>query len=156
MTSFKIILIGNGGVGKSTFIEQLINKKFEKRYISSKGDIYTIKFNTNKGEIIFNINDCDGQAYFSEKNNIFYQGADAAIIMFDTTNNISHKSVNKWAKDIYNICGNIPVVICGNKIDSNQRIIPKGDYCEISVKNNYNLNEPFSLIARKLMGNNDI
>ena len=51
----------------------------------------------------------------------YYIGGQAAIIMFDVTARVTYKSVPHWHKDLTRVCDNIPIVLCGNKIDCKDR-----------------------------------
>ncbi|XP_021305568.1 GTP-binding nuclear protein Ran-2 [Sorghum bicolor] len=80
--------------------------------------------------------------------------------MFDVTSRITYKNVPTWHRDISRVCENIPVVLCGNKVDvKNRQVKAKAvtchrkknlQYYEISAKSNYNFEKPFLYLARKL------
>jgi GTP-binding nuclear protein Ran len=82
--------------------------------------------------------------------------------MFDVTARVTYKSVPHWHKDLVRVCENIPIVLCGNKIDCKDRKVkPKEiqfhrkknlQYYDISAKSNYNFEKPFLYITRKLTG----
>jgi GTP-binding nuclear protein Ran len=58
---FKVILVGDGGVGKTTFIRRHLSGKFEKRYIATLGvEVHPVDFHTNYGIIRFNMWDTAG------------------------------------------------------------------------------------------------
>ena len=60
-------------------------------------------------------------------------------------------------KKIKNICGDIPVVVCGNKSEYSPKKVVIGDpYVEISVENNYQLNKPFLLLAKRLFNDTEL
>lgn len=91
----------------------------------------------------------------------FYIDGQAAIIFFDVTARVTYKNVPTWYRDITRIAGEIPMVLCGNKIDvtTERQVRPKDiifhrkkgiPYYEISVKSNYNYEKPFLYILRKL------
>ncbi len=92
----------------------------------------------------------------------YYIGGKAAIIMFDVTARVTYKSVPHWHKDLVRVCDNIPIVLCGNKVDCKDRKVkPKEiqfhrkknlQYYDISSKSNYNFEKPFLYIIRKLTG----
>ena len=85
------------------------------------------------------------------------------IIMFDLTSRITYKNVPNWHRDLVRVCENIPIVLCGNKVDIKERKVkPKNidfhrkkslQYYDISAKSNYNFEKPFLWLARKLVGN---
>ncbi len=51
----------------------------------------------------------------------YYVQGQCAIIMFDVTSRISYKNVPGWHKDLVRVCENIPIVLCGNKVDIKER-----------------------------------
>lgn len=83
--------------------------------------------------------------------------------MFDLTSRITYKNVPNWHRDLVRVCENIPIVLCGNKVDIKERKVkPKNidfhrkkslQYYDISAKSNYNFEKPFLWLARKLVGN---
>jgi len=83
--------------------------------------------------------------------------------MFDVTSRITYKNVPNWHRDLERVCENIPIVLCGNKVDVKERKVKTGavtfhrkknlQYFEISAKSNYNFEKPFLWLARKLVGN---
>lgn len=84
------------------------------------------------------------------------------IIMFDVTSRITYKNVPNWHRDLERVCENIPIVLCGNKVDVKERKVKTSgvtfhrkknlQYFEISAKSNYNFEKPFLWLARKLVG----
>lgn len=85
-----------------------------------------------------------------------------AIIMFDVASRITYKNVPNWHKDLVRVCENIPIVLCGNKVDIKERKVKAKtitfhrkknlQYYDISAKSNYNFEKPFLWLARKLVG----
>ena len=65
-TESKIVLIGDGGVGKTTFIKRHLTGEVEKKYIATMGaEVHPISFFTTRGEIKLNVWDTAGQEYLS-------------------------------------------------------------------------------------------
>ncbi len=89
-----------------------------------------------------------------------------AIIMFDVTSRITYKSVPNWYRDLTRVCENIPIVLCGNKVEVKDRKVKAKQitfhrkknlqYYEISAKVNYNFEKPFLWLTRKVAGNDGI
>lgn len=83
--------------------------------------------------------------------------------MFDVTSRMTYKNVPQWHRDLVRVCENIPIVLCGNKVDIRDRKVKAKaitfhrkkslQYYELSAKSNYNFEKPFLWIARKLIGN---
>ncbi|KAK7054747.1 GTP-binding nuclear protein gsp1/Ran [Paramarasmius palmivorus] len=93
----------------------------------------------------------------------YYIQGPMRFIMFDVTSRITYKNVPNWHRDLERVCENIPIVLCGNKVDVKERKVKTGavtfhrkknlQYFEISAKSNYNFEKPFLWLARKLVGN---
>ena len=103
-----------------------------------------------------------GQEKFAGLRDGYYIEATCGIIMFDVTSRITYKSVPAWHRDLVRVCENIPIVLCGNKVDMKDRKVRAKNinfhrkkniqYYEISAKNNYNYEKPFLYLARILTG----
>ncbi|CAF4123202.1 unnamed protein product [Rotaria sordida] len=163
----KLILIGDGGVGKTTFVKRHITDELEMKYVSRLPvSVHPLNFYTNLGEIIFNVWHTAGQEKFGCVCDSYYIGGQCAIIMFDVTSRMTYRNVPQWHKNIIRICGNIPIVLCGNKIDVKDRKLKAKSityhrknnmkYYDISALSNYNLEKPFLWLAQKLTGNDDL
>ena len=120
--TFKLVLIGDGGVGKTTFTKRHITGDFQKPYIPTQGaDVSPIDFYTTRGPIRFIIWDTAGQEKFGNLRECYYIDSDCAIIMFDLTARETYRSVPRWHKDLVKICPNIPICLVGNKADVKDR-----------------------------------
>jgi GTP-binding nuclear protein Ran len=82
-------------------------------------------FHTNFGEIIFNVWDTAGQEKFGGLRDGYYIQGQCGIIMFDVTSKITYKNVPNWHRDLERVCENIPIVLCGNKVDVKVRLSSK-------------------------------
>jgi len=160
---FKLILVGDGGVGKTTFVKRHVTGEFEKRYIATLGvEVTPLPFHTNRGKLVFSCWDTAGQEKFGGLRDGYYIQGQAAIIMFDVTSRITYKNVPQWHRDLVRVCENIPIVMCGNKVDVKERKVKARQiifhrkknliYFDISAKSNYNFEKPFLVLARKLVG----
>ena len=59
--------------------------------------------------------------YASFHHFMFYFIGQCAIIMFDVTSRVTYKNVPNWHRDLVRVCENIPIVLCGNKVDIKDR-----------------------------------
>ncbi|XP_017861506.1 PREDICTED: GTP-binding nuclear protein Ran-like [Drosophila arizonae] len=164
--TFKLVLVGDGGTGKSTFVKRHMTGEFEKRYLATMGvEVHPLKFHTSRGPLCFNIWDTAGQEKFGGLREGYYIQAQCALIFFDVTSRTTYKNVPNWYRDLIRICGHIPIVLCGNKIDiKNCKIRPikprtsdfyskkNMQYFPISAKSNRNFEKPFRWLARVLVG----
>ncbi|MBN3311769.1 RAN protein, partial [Atractosteus spatula] len=178
----QLVLVGDGGTGKTTFVKRHLTGEFEKKYVATLGvEVHPLVFHTNRGAIKFNVWDTAGQEKFGGLRDGYYiQGtlsvhlwpvfhlsvlslaAQCAIIMFDVTSRVTYKNVPNWHRDLVRVCENIPIVLCGNKVDIKDRKVKAKSivfhrkknlqYYDISAKSNYNFEKPFLWLARKLIG----
>jgi len=166
--SYKLILVGDGGVGKTTFVKRHRTGEFEKKYVATLGvEVHPLKFYTQHGPFTFNCWDTAGQEKFGGLRDGYYINGQAAIIMFDVTSRDTYKRVAVWHRDLVRVCENIPVVLCGNKIDVKDRKVKTKhivfhrkkanmQYYDISAKSNYNFEKPFLWLAKKVTGKEDL
>ncbi|KFY84484.1 hypothetical protein V500_09277 [Pseudogymnoascus sp. VKM F-4518 (FW-2643)] len=162
--TFKLVLVGDGGTGKTTFVKRHLTGEFEKKYIATLGvEVHPLGFTTNLGQIQFDVWDTAGQEKFGGLRDGYYINGQCGIIMFDVTSRITYKNVPNWHRDLIRVCENIPIVLCGNKVDVKERKVKAKtitfhrkknlQYYDISAKSNYNFEKPFLWLARKLVGN---
>jgi len=158
---FKLVLVGDGGVGKTTFVKRHLTGEFEKKYVATIGvSVHPLDFHTNFGPLRFNVWDTAGQEKYGGLRDGYYIQGECAIIMFDVTSRITYKNVPNWHRDLTRVCENIPIVLCGNKVEVKERKVKTKQinfhrkkniqYYEISAKTNYNFEKPFLYLARKL------
>lgn len=135
----KIVIIGDGGVGKSSLIQLLHGKKFNPKYIPTLG------LNVEVLGCKYVVWDFSGQARFGAQYESMAH-ADFAIIMFDLTSKRTYTNVKSWIDMVHKQCGDIPYIVCGNKMDCECRVVFETDipYVEISVKNNVNVEKVFN------------
>jgi len=160
---YKLVLVGDGGVGKTTFVKRHLTGEFEKKYVATLGvEVHPVMFQTNRGKIQFNVWDTAGQEKFGGLRDGYYIQGECAILMFDVTSRVTYKNVPNWHRDLVRVCENIPIVIVGNKVDIKDRKVKAKaitfhrkknlQYYDISAKSNYNFEKPFLYLARKLIG----
>jgi len=161
--TFKLVLVGDGGTGKTTFVKRHLTGEFEKKYIATLGvEVHPLGFFTNFGELKFDVWDTAGQEKFGGLRDGYYINGQCGIIMFDVTSRITYKNVPNWHRDLVRVCENIPIVLTGNKVDVKERKVKSKaitfhrkknlQYYDISAKSNYNFEKPFLWLARKLVG----
>ena len=159
---FKLVLVGDGGVGKTTFVKRHLTGEFEKRYIATLGvEVHPMPFFTNHGQIKFNVWDTAGQEKLGGLRDGYYIGGNCGIIMFDVCSRITYSNVPKWYKDLTRVCEAIPIVLVGNKVDVRDRKVKAKQitfhrkknlqYYDISAKSNYQFEKPFVWLLRRMV-----
>ena len=163
-STYKIVLAGDGGVGKTTYLRRFLTGEFKTLYNATVGaEVQPLHFNTTDKNMFFDIWDTAGQEKYAGLRDDYYKNAHAAIIMFDVTSRVSYKNVSNWYRDIRAVCPDIPIILLGNKCDSSDRKVMARNitfhrthnlaYFDISAKSNYNFEKPFLNIASILTGN---
>ena len=159
---FKVLIIGDGGVGKTTYVNQL-NPTGSGAYMDNLGvRLHEIVLDSNYGKITFCVWDTAGQEKFGKLRDSFYEGADSAIIMFDVASFTSFENVLMWRQEILRTCGNIPLVLLGNKVDIPNRKVEYRNICqnpvlallktyEVCAPSNYQVVQPFVWLAFNLL-----
>lgn len=151
----KLAIVGDGGVGKTSYITRFLNGTFIQNYNETLGvNVNSLPFNTNEGPIIFDVWDC---CSIGQLNN-YLTNSDIVIVFFDVTNRNSFNNLNNWLAIANNVVLKENIIVCGNKVDKGDReVLPKEvsleyTYFDISVKNNYNYEKPLLHAARKMFG----
>ena len=138
---FKIILIGNASVGKTSIFNKFIIGEFNKTYkstISVECKSKYLKIDKNLFAKL-NIWDTMGSEIFRAVTKQYYRGANGAIVIFDLTQQNTFNDLKKWVKDIKNYGEkNIEILIVGNKLDLiGQRKVTQSQAVNFCRENNY-------------------
>ena len=149
MPTFKLVLVGDGGTGKTTFVKRHLTGEFEKKYVATLGvEVHPLVFHTNRGPIRFNVWDTAGQEKFGGLRDGYYIQGQCAIIMFDVTSRVTYKNVPNWHRDLVRVCENIPIVLTGNKVDIKDRKV-KAKSIVFHRKKNLQVNSNFLFFFRE-------
>lgn len=98
---FKILLLGNQNVGKTSFILRYCEDKFSENQISSIGiDLKTKSINRNKRNIILQIYDTAGQEKFKSISRNYFKTADGILLLYDISNLESFRSIKDGINNI--------------------------------------------------------
>lgn len=166
---FKVIIIGNSGVGKSSLLLKYTRDKFNRDYNVTIGVDFGSKIIEipNKDSSIKNIKlqiwDTAGQEKFRTITKSYYRGCAAAIIVFDVTCNESYDSIKSWIKTVREECAkDTDIVLLGNKVDKGDRSIQYEvannfakkngiKYFETSAKESESTSVAFNILAQDIL-----
>ena len=119
MLTFKIIIIGNSGVGKTSITTSAVKNVFINDYKSTIGmEIFSLYLKVNDKPIKLQIWDTCGQEIYRSLIKNFYRNSSLAIIVYSIDKKNSFKDINSWIKEIrVNSSPDIKIVLIGNKSD---------------------------------------
>ncbi|MFW6141705.1 MAG: Rab family GTPase [Candidatus Saliniplasma sp.] len=113
----KIVLLGDGAVGKTSLVRRYVEKKFDDDYIATIG-VNVKKKVIKELNLSLSIWDIYGQRSISPGlHSKHYRGADGAFIVFDFSRKKTFDHLNRWIQEMFEITGEIPLYILGNKYD---------------------------------------
>ena len=126
--SFKIIVIGDSGVGKSCLTTQAVRNNFEEFYTATVGfEFLTFNMRINNNVLKLQIWDTCGQEVYKSLISNFYRNSSLALILYAINNQDSFIHAETWLNDLKNQANpNVRVFLVGNKSDlENERVISK-------------------------------
>jgi len=153
--TFKVMVDGATGTGKSCYIQRHRTGTFEKAHIATVGVyICPLTFYTTSGPVVFKLWDMAGDERDGSRN-AYYQGAQAILAFYD----LSRPETAEYALERIKGHPELPAVLCGNKADTtgatafDHSRAPGVPHYPISARSNYNFEKPFLALARVLMRN---
>jgi len=121
---FKVVVVGDSGVGKTNLIKRFISNEFSLDSKATVGVEFISKnYNINNKIIKIEIWDTAGQERYKSITSAYYKGAKGAMIVYDVTNQTSFNNIDKWYFEIKEKASkNINLMLIGNKTDLNKVI----------------------------------
>ncbi|MEX2726264.1 MAG: GTP-binding protein [Candidatus Sigynarchaeum springense] len=159
---FKLVIAGDGAVGKTTLVQKFVEEKFNEDYLATIGANIMKKEYKLRGEDVvcqFSIWDLAGQDLFKRARKSYFANAAAGIIVFDVTRKVTFEHVKAWMLEFQIVGKPIPIVLVGNKVDLvDAREVSQTEaealakelnlsYIETSAKNGSNVEEVFEMLA---------
>ncbi|XP_028848642.1 ras-related protein Rab-10-like [Denticeps clupeoides] len=162
---FKLLLVGNSGVGKTSLLFRFTEDVFTTTFISTIGIDFKIKTIELHGKKIkLQIWDTAGQERFHTITTSYYRGAVGILLVYDITNGDSFNSISMWLRNIDQHAGNdVEWMLLGNKCDmESKRIIPTSQgkqvaeqhgirFYETSARANINVEKAFLNLVEDIL-----
>ncbi|XP_026535034.1 EF-hand calcium-binding domain-containing protein 4B [Notechis scutatus] len=166
---FKIVLVGNSAVGKTSFLKQFCEERFYPGTAATVGVDYSMKtVNLDGSQVVLQLWDTAGQERYRSITKQFFRKADGVVVMYDVTAQDTFVAVKQWLVSVEEAAGeNIPILLLGNKVDKEkEREVPKRlgehlakDYSiifyECSALTGENIKAPILHLARILKEQED-
>ncbi|KAA0185675.1 Member Ras oncogene family RAB18A [Fasciolopsis buskii] len=162
--NFKLLIIGDSGVGKSSLLMRYISDSFDNRVSATIGVDFRIKITTvpDGSTVKLSIWDTAGQERFRTLTPNFYRGAHGALIVYDVSNRESFDRLTNWMEELKTFSNHADMVqmLVGNKIDQKPRQVTREEgirfarlynmpYSEASAKTSEGVNSLFfDLVTR--------
>ena len=171
INEIKILVLGNGSVGKTSIIIKYIDNKFSISYLTTLGlDFKQKKMKLKNGKVInLKIFDTAGQERYKSVSLSFIKKADGVLLIYDISDRSTFDAINGWIQSLMDVGKeSIPIILIGNKCDlsedkrkvSNEEGIQKSNeykipFFETSCKDGININEVFDKIIEEITCNSD-
>ncbi|KAI6654593.1 Ras gtpase protein [Oopsacas minuta] len=161
---FKIVMIGDSGVGKSNLLSRFTRNEFTIECLSTIGvEFATKSVAVDAKNIKAQIWDTAGQERFCAISNVYYRRAVGALLVYDITDSQTYDNVTNWLKDLKDHAdGNIVVMLVGNKSDlKHLRAVPtemaqqfaesnQMSFIETSALSSKNVEEAFTSVVKDI------
>ena len=136
---FKVIVVGDGGVGKSTMIQRLTTGRFIPQKITIGTDLATIDIETEKALVKLQIWDFGGEKRFRFFLPNYCRGAQGCLLCYDITRYPSFDNLKEWYKIVQENASDPVFILVGGKCDmaDEKRAVAQND--AIDFKNKHNL-----------------
>ncbi|PWN35548.1 putative GTP-binding protein ypt5 [Meira miltonrushii] len=163
--SFKLVLLGESAVGKSSLVLRFVKDQFDDYRESTIGAAFltqTVSLD-EQTTVKFEIWDTAGQERYKSLAPMYYRNANCAVVVYDITQPSSLEKAKSWIRELQRQAdSNIIIALAGNKTDlASRRAVQTEEaekyaaeenllFLETSAKDSYNVSELFTMIARKL------
>jgi len=164
--AYKLILGGEGGVGKTSMVMRFVHDNFQESYKATIGTNIMKKeceFKDLNTKVRFVIWDLAGQAQFARVRQTYLRNSEAALLVFDLTRRDTFDKIKKWHEEILKDSKKTSLILVGNKSDLiDQRDVPKEEaralakelglsYFETSAKDGTGVNDAFEMLAFQMI-----
>ncbi|ODN01915.1 Ras-related protein Rab-21 [Orchesella cincta] len=163
--SFKVVLLGEGCVGKTSVVLRYVEDRFNDKHVTTlQASFLQKRINIAGRRIQLAIWDTAGQERFHALGPIYYRDANGAILVYDITDKDSFEKVKTWVKELKKMLGNdICLSIAGNKTDlESQRTVSTEEaenyaalvgakHYHTSAKLNHNIEELFLDLSERMV-----
>ncbi len=162
--AFKIVLVGNESVGKTSLVRRFVDNTFSEKYISTLGfQVFHKELPIDGYAVDLELWDLAGEQKFDFARKNYYAQSNGFLLVFDLTDYTSFQDVEKWYDEIQATCPGKPFVLVGNKADLPHPRINKRDITRkgkrlnaagrilTSAKTGGNVKEAYELLGQTIL-----
>jgi len=152
---FKVVLIGDSGVGKSNLLSRFTRNEFNLESKSTIGvEFATRSINVDGKTVKAQIWDTAGQERYRAITSAYYRGAVGALLVYDIAKHATYVNVTRWLKELRDHAdNNIVIMLVGNKSDlKHLRAVPTDEAKAFSTENGLSFIETSALDASNVEG----
>uniref|UniRef100_A0A7S4EVJ0 Uncharacterized protein n=1 Tax=Chrysotila carterae TaxID=13221 RepID=A0A7S4EVJ0_CHRCT len=167
---FKILLVGDAGVGKSSLLLRFTDDSFEEHLASTIGVDFKVKTLCMRGKTVkLTIWDTAGQERFRTLTSSYYRGCHGIIVVFDVNERASFEHVRQWLEELelYTTTQSCAKLLVGNKVDLANREVTEKEatefarqqamlYIETSAKSRAGVAQAFDEVVQKILDTPDL
>jgi small GTP-binding protein len=160
---FKVLLLGDSGVGKSCLMERLVDGHFYDHYVSTIGVDFKLKKLRLRDDstVTLQLWDTAGQERFRAITTIYYKDADAVVVVYNVEDLRSFNNVTNWLQSVTKRVSGVCCMLVGSKCDVEKRSVERAQgealarshdaiFFECSSKTGQNVETAFSALAERL------
>jgi small GTP-binding protein len=162
--SIKVLIVGDGGVGKTSLTRRFATGQFTADYIQTIGvNLFTKVIEVKGKKIKMHLWDTGGQEKFRNLLPKYYEGGSCGLVVYDVTKSLTLKKCAWWAGEITKNRGKIPLTLVGNKTDLERQVSTEEGrsvanslgipFIETSAKEQSNVEKAFSLLGEMFLEN---
>ncbi len=162
---FKLIIFGDGGVGKTSLTQRYLTGVFEEaRNLTIGADFFVKNLVVDGKNVKLQIWDFAGEERFRFLLPVYSKGANGGIFLYDVTNQSSLQHLTAWLQIVNENAPNIPILVIGTKIDLvSMRHVTKAEaiqlaksfklsgFAEVSAKSGANVENVFETITKLMI-----
>ena len=161
---FKIIIVGDSGVGKTNLVKRFIQNTFSSNTLATVGvEFFSNNYYINDKLFKIEMWDTAGQERYKSITSAYYKGAMGALLVYDVTNQITFNNIERWYNEIKDFSSkDIQIIMIGNKTDLKDKIVISTEMSqnkaadleipvvETSALNASNVKEAFHLLIKEI------
>ena len=161
----KFLIIGDGGVGKTSIVNRLCNDEFFESTESTVGvEYFSYILSVDDKQVKLQIWDTAGEEEYKSLGKIYYRNAVGILLVFAFDDEKSFENITSWLEDIRSLCNpNAQILLVGNKSDlQEKREITQAQidslkeannlmYIEASAKDNINIQQAFFILSQNIL-----